>query len=969
MATLRAAFRQAAAGRMGAVLIAGEAGVGKSRLVAEFAAELPESEAFVLVGQGVALGEHEIPYAPVMGALRSLPTLLSPDALDEVAGPMGRELAGLVPGVGEASWASGSGATDAFGRARLFELLLGLLGRLGARRSAVVVVEDLHWADGSTRDLLRFVVRSASTERLLLVLTYRSDDLHREHPARPYLAELGRDPRVARVELRPFSREELADHVLALRGALPSAAVLDELFERSEGNAFFAEELLDAIESEGAGRLPASLRDAMLVRVERLPRRTQEVLRVVAAAGRRVDYRLLAAALGSEDGLPAALRAAVDAHVLVPHADAYGFRHALLREAVYAEVLPGEREALHARLAAELQARPELAGGGSALHAELAHHWDAAGMPERALTASVRAGSEAERVYAHPEALRHFQRALELAEHLGPQNTVEIDTVNVTDRAARAARAVGDYELAIALGRRAIELAERSASRARVGLLHSRLAWVLDGAGREYEAREMSARALALMGRERTPERAQVLEAHARMLMLAARTEEARAPIEEAIAIARELDRPAILASALATQIIGIHGQPEAALAAGNAALAAARAAGEPETLLRAHINAAEALDQTGRVDAAIALSLEGVEVARQLGAERGLGALLKGDAARRLVKLGRFDDAASLAQAALRLAPVGSAAAVLHQIVATLAAHRGDVQAAEQAIGLARASVSGPGAGMWVADAAAAAAELELWRDDPARAGEVVEQALGSIEGSEFYEFTAPVYALAAWAHVDLALRARALRRSDEAEAARNAARATAARFDALLVAGAPPETKAYRTQLDAELGRLDDPPDAGCWESTRHRWEQLGYRFHAAVCGWREAEALLAGGGDRTLAASLLTAAAREARSLGAQPLLEQVEGLARRSRIAVGAAGDGVPEAPPAGLSPRELEVLGLMVEGHTNREIGAALFISEKTVRVHVSRVLAKLGAANRAQAATIAHRLGIAAPLE
>ena len=196
MAALRTAFRQAAAGRMGAVLIAGEAGVGKSRLVAEFAAELPESEAFVLVGQGVALGEHEIPYAPVMGALRSLPTLLSPDELDEVAGPMGRELAGLVPGVGEASWASGSGATDAFGRARLFELLLGLLGRLGAQRSAVVVIEDLHWADGSTRDLLRFVVRSASTERLLLVLTYRSDDLHRAHPARPYLAELGRDPRV-----------------------------------------------------------------------------------------------------------------------------------------------------------------------------------------------------------------------------------------------------------------------------------------------------------------------------------------------------------------------------------------------------------------------------------------------------------------------------------------------------------------------------------------------------------------------------------------------------------------------------------------------------------------------------------------------------------------------------------------------------------------------------------------------------
>ena len=159
----------------------------------------------------------------------------------------------------------------------------------------------------------------------------------------------------------------------------------------------------------------------MLARVERLSTRTQEVLRVVAAAGRRVDYRLLAAtARASEDGLSLALREAVDAQVLVPHDGAYGFRHALLREAIYAEVLPGEREALHARLAAELEARPELAGAGSTLHAELAHHWHAAGMPERALTASVQAGSEAERVYAHPEALRHFQRALELAERPPP---------------------------------------------------------------------------------------------------------------------------------------------------------------------------------------------------------------------------------------------------------------------------------------------------------------------------------------------------------------------------------------------------------------------------------------------------------------------------------------------------------------------------------------------------------------------
>ena len=363
-----------------------------------------------------------------------------------------------------------------------------------------------------------------------------------QHPARPYLAELGRDPRVSRIALRPFSREELADHVLALRGALPSAAVLDELFERSEGNAFCAEELLDAIEAEAAGRLPASLRDAMLVRVERLSTRTQEVLRVVAAAGRRVDYRLLAAAApGSEDGLSAALREAVDAHVLVPHAGAYGFRHALLREAVYAEVLPGEREALHARLAAELQARPELAGAGSTVHAELAHHWHAAGMPERALTASVQAGLEAERVYAHPEALRHFQRALEVARHVA----AEIDEVDVTDRAARAARsAVHTTSRSRSAGERS-SWPPRAACRGR-GWGCCTPAGVVLGRTRGAVARRWRCRPAAWRCSATSPRPSGRRCWRRTRVCCCSRLarEEAQAPIEEAIAIARELDRP-----------------------------------------------------------------------------------------------------------------------------------------------------------------------------------------------------------------------------------------------------------------------------------------------------------------------------------------------------------------------------------------------------------------------------------------
>ncbi len=165
----------------------------------------------------------------------------------------------------------------------------------------------------------------------------------------------------------------------------------------------------------------------------------------------------------------------------------------------------------------------------------------------------------------------------------------------------------------------------------------------------------------------------------------------------------------------------------------------------------------------------------------------------------------------------------------------------------------------------------------------------------------------------------------------------------------------------------MRAELGRLEASPDAELWVEAGRRWRALGFRFPVAVCAWREAEALLGGAGDRTAAAERLTAARRDAAALGAQPLVALIDGLARRARISLveDVAAAGATAAEQAGLTARECEVLGLIAQGRTNREIGTQLFISEKTVSVHVSRILAKLGAANRAQAATVAHRLGLA----
>jgi DNA-binding CsgD family transcriptional regulator len=317
-----------------------------------------------------------------------------------------------------------------------------------------------------------------------------------------------------------------------------------------------------------------------------------------------------------------------------------------------------------------------------------------------------------------------------------------------------------------------------------------------------------------------------------------------------------------------------------------------------------------------------------------------------------------------------MRGAPAGVAAAELKQSAATIAAHRGDAGGADTAVRLARANTFDAAGGMYSARGHAALAEIELWRGEADSACRVVEEALAEVGEAEFLLYSAPLYALGAWGHADRGLRARALRRHAEAEEARAAIATLAERFDSRLAGAAPPQQAAYREQVRAELGRLEDPPDAAPWENAGRMWAALEFRFQTAFCAWREAEALLGGDGDRSRVAALLGAAHRDAEALGARPLLEQVEGLARRARVAL----DRPREATPAeadivertDLSPRELEVLALVAEGRTNREIGSELFISEKTVSVHVSRILTKLGATNRAQAATIAHRLGLPA---
>jgi predicted ATPase len=398
-------------------LVGGEAGVGKTRLVEQLAVTASEQGVRVLRGGCVPLGEDGVPFAPVIEALRGLVGELDPAELEAVVGPGRADLGRLVP---DLPWSDGVAAGTAVGGAgqgRLFELLLGVVERLAAKAPLLLVMEDLHWADRSTRDLVAFLAASLRSGPVLLVLTFRNDELHRLHPLRRLLGELARNRRVRRLELRRFIRAELAEHLAGLLGADPPVGLVDEIYGRSEGNPFFAEELVLAGGGAGPAWLPPSLQEVLLTRVVRLGHRTQQVLRVAAAGGPGVAQPMLAAVSGMDEvELLDGLREAVDQQVPLPEPDGHGyvFRHALLAEAVYGELLPGERVQLHTALAGALEAGLEAGDPPATRAARIAHHWSAAGDQPRALAASVEAAAAAERVYAFAEVRLQLERVLAL---------------------------------------------------------------------------------------------------------------------------------------------------------------------------------------------------------------------------------------------------------------------------------------------------------------------------------------------------------------------------------------------------------------------------------------------------------------------------------------------------------------------------------------------------------------------------
>jgi tetratricopeptide (TPR) repeat protein len=685
LAQLGAALERARAGSPAAVLVAGEAGVGKTRLVTEFAALATAGGVSVLSGGCVALVEGELAYAPLAEALRGLVQRLEPAAVTRLVSGDRGELARLLPDLGAADHQPPEQDLGVeAGRLRLFGVLHRLLARLAGDAAAVLVVEDLHWADRSSLEFLAYLIRNLREERLLLVGTWRSDELPRGHPVRRWLAEQHRNNRVEALELARLSRAELAERLAGILDA-PAPAMVDAVFDRSGGNPFFAEELLAAA-TEGMAGLPAGLREVLLLRVGDCTPPCQAVLRVAAAVGRRVEERLLAAVapLGEAE-LEAGLREAVERQLLVvpPDQDVYTFRHALVQEAVYGELLPGERTRLHAALAERLGSDET---GGPSSAAEVAVHWYRARHMPDALEWSARAGVDAERSYAYAEVLGHYERVLELWDRVAdPEARAAMDHVEVLRRAAEAAYVTMDDRRALALVDRALRDVDPAVEPVRAALLHERRGLYLGFRQPPHARFEALSEAVRLIPTDPpSTARARLSASYAEALMLAMRYEEAEVAGQEALAMASQLGAAGEVAIAL--NVVGYaqatRGAFEAGIASLHEACRLAEEHGEPRTLTRAYGWLGEALMQAGRLEDSVAASLAGRAPLRRLGLE-GLhhDAWLLLNAAEALFKLGRWDDADPLAAQSLAHSQ-GSPGPPL--IVAVLEIGRGEFQAAE---------------------------------------------------------------------------------------------------------------------------------------------------------------------------------------------------------------------------------------------------------------------------------------------
>ncbi|WP_425956639.1 ATP-binding protein [Xylanimonas sp. McL0601] len=914
-AVLTAALKDALDGRPRTVLVTGEAGIGKTRLVDELVAGLTPGSVAVR-GQCADSGTGPVPFAALAGLLDGVVDTVGVEGTLELAGPGAEVLGVLSPMLG----APGArGAEDGL----VPEVVARMLTGLAADGLVVVVLEDLHWSDDSTRALLARLARTAGGPRLLVLATVRSDDVGRQHPLRPVLAELERARVAERVVVERLDGTQVRTLAHALRDDVAAGPALEDLVGRSEGVPFFVEELVGFLGTE----LPDSLRDLLLLRYVRLGPQAQELCRAVAAAGHTAPHTLLVSALGEQAlaDAEAAAREAIDALVLVVDDDGYAFRHALMREAVDAELLPGERRRLHTAYAQALEAeRPTIT-----TLAEVADHWFRARVLDRALAAAV-AGHQAARDGATSTAVALGKRALELWESVpDPEGVVGVTHHELLVQVAGTLRNATQLDRAFALCRQALVEWPPDDPSGLARALGEAARTASQAASDDGPA--LLERALAVAPADDLATRADLLGAQARSEMLAGRSQDAVSAASAALELA--LAAGDDLAASVAANIRGTARHNLGDHRGGESDLERARdlAGDDWGTLNRYYTNASDKAIMTGDYARGKELAGAGARVAAQVGAGWASRAMLEGNVAEAWLGLGEWSTAAGWYEQAVPAVAPSTFAVYLQMNWAWLMLWQGRTEQA-QATGAARRALwlrHGHNEEQIATKATTTLAELALERGDIADALSLVALAVGPDAPSPSYRLQL------------LGVAGRVLAAAREAGYDVDVVRYRAA------FAGTEdwPLYPVWSALFAAELGE-------GPWQAVVDAHGPAHLRPYAL---WRDGERLV-DAGDRAGARERLEAAVAEADRIGSGLVAGRARALLARAGLAPGGT------AASRQLTAREAQVLALVAEGLTNGQIADQLFISVKTASVHVSAILRKLGVASRTEAAVRAREV-------
>ena len=1071
---LAPALEAAAGGESTAVLLDGPGGVGVTRFLDEVARRVGAlSEPFAVVrGRAFRPGADE-PYGPIVRALRPVLGETPDDALVGLVGPVVEDVVHLFPDIQARLGVAGALpdrptiTAPERRQGRVLEAILGVIGRLSERQPVFLILEDLHDADAGTRALVTFLSRVRRHHRVTFVGTYASDELTRDHPLSPTLADLSAAGASgpARIRIEPFDRSELADLVQAIEGERPTGSALVLVADRSRGLPLVAEELLAARREVSDASLTGSFDDLVIARLARRGPEARRVIRLLAPSGRPVARDELAETAAAfeltADRLPprsstrprrgegaldpdlsAGLDEAIEHGILVDEPDGIAFRHEHIRRAASADLLPRVRRRHHLALATGLVAHP----------GEAANHWLEAHVTDRAFASAVDAAGGAEAAHAPEDALAAIELALSLLEprtaadagttpaprpKTAPTQSDDIATT-LHLRAAEAAFAAGRPARAVAYVDALVNRFDERRDRLELGMIHERLGRYRRAAGDRAGSLAAFERAVDLVPAQPSLERATVVAALAQGLMIDGSFDRAEQLANEAIEIARALG-PAgdgVVLHATTTLGVGLGwgDEPEAGVALLREARTRAEESGDLDELFRVYANLTTVLDLVGRRGEAVEVAFEGIEASRRAGLEAVYGNFLRANASDSLYLLGRWPESSAMSATALEWNPPGAIGRPIDSLaiveIETNAGEAARRRLGEMIVGLETVSDA-----QYAVRIYRAAASLALWQGDHADAGRAAGRGWALVKDSGDWSLIAKMAATVA--EVDSTAAADAGARRDLAALAAirsrsrdvvSTARAAVDRSGVRATIGSRREADAWLAQAAAHRDRLEGRDDPRTWERLSAAWAALANPYELAKARWHQAEAILGSGEGRSARARARPAlddAARIATELAARPLLREIRELAGRAMIKLSgdetaataeaaqasAAGNGqeapvlvavgpgpspdqdtgeprrtdgtgepdggrsslmrgiVGEAPAArpdtfGLSRREREVLALIAEGRTNREIGERLFISQKTVGVHVGNILAKLRVSGRVEAAAVAIRLGL-----